>query len=72
MEWTAESIAGLTIDQVKALRENAAKQKAQRTVDLCDADLAQRNALRYNRPKALKPTDSGEVVHVFHFVCPTE
>jgi hypothetical protein len=72
LEWTAESIAGLTIDQVKALRENAAKQKAQRTVDLCDADLAQRNALRYKRPKALKHTDSGEVVHGFHFVCPTE
>jgi hypothetical protein len=70
LEWTAESIARLTVDQVKALRENGAKRKAQPTVDLCEADLARRNALRTKRPKAFPHI--GEVVRGFHFVCPDE
>lgn len=71
LEWTAESIAGLTIAQVKALRENATQRKARGLVDLCDADLRRRNPLRIKR-KAFKPPHAGEVVQGFHFVCPTE
>lgn len=72
MEWTAENIAGLTIDQVKALRQNAAKRSAQRTVDLCEAELARRRPLRTKRPNSHKQSYIGETVHGFHFVCPTE
>lgn len=72
MEWTAERIARLTCDEVKTLRKNAATRKAQQTVDLCDVDLARRNPHRSERPKALKYSHIGEVVHGFHFVCPTE
>jgi hypothetical protein len=72
LEWTAERIAGLTVDQVKALRENAAKRKAPSTVDLCDADLVRRNPVRTRRLKAFKHTHVAEVVHGFHFVCPDE
>jgi hypothetical protein len=46
--------------------------KAQRTVDMCDVDLAWRNPLRTKRLKAVKHAHIGEVVHGFHFVCPTE
>lgn len=72
MEWTAESIVGLTVDQVKALRDNAVKRKAQRTVDLCNADLARRSARRTKPANAVQQTRKGEVVHGFHFVCPDE
>jgi hypothetical protein len=72
LEWTAENIAGLTVDQVKALRENAAKRSSQRTVDLCEAELARRPAFRTERPNSHKQSHIGETVHGFHFVCPTE
>lgn len=72
MEWTSESIVGPTVDQVKALRDNAVKRKAERTVDLCNADLARRSARRTKPANALHQTRKGEVVHGFHFVCPDE
>jgi hypothetical protein len=72
LEWTADRIAELTVDQVKVLRDNAAKSKALRTVDLCDADLARRNPRRTQRLKAGKQARFGGVVHGFHFVCPDE
>ena len=67
-----EKIAELTVDQVKALRENAAKRKAQETVDLCDADLGRRKALRGKRTKTFNQTHIGEAFNGFHFVCPDE
>jgi len=72
LEWTAENVTGLTLDQVKALRENAAKRSAQRTVDLCDAELTRRRAGQTKRTNSQRRTHSGETVHDFHFVCPTE
>jgi hypothetical protein len=72
LEWTAEELVELTIDEVKILRENATKRSEQKTVDLCDAELARRRALRIKRPNSDKPTHVGENVHGFHFVCPTE
>jgi hypothetical protein len=72
LEWTAERIAGLTADQLKALRHNAAKARAQRTVDLCDAELARRRVARTRRPNSYRQTHLGETVYGFHFVCPTE
>ena len=72
MEWTAERIAGLMLDQVKTLRENAAKAGAQRTVDLCDAEQVRRRVFRAKSTCSYKPTHIGETVHGFHFACPTE
>jgi hypothetical protein len=72
LEWTTENIAGLTVDQVKALRENAAKRSAQRTVELCEAELARRRASHTKRQNSQKQNHIGETVHGFHFVCPTE
>ncbi|MGA8759869.1 MAG: hypothetical protein WB611_26840 [Stellaceae bacterium] len=71
MEWTAESIAALTVAQVKALRENAAKRDAQGLVGLCDADLGRRNPLRASR-KGFEAIRAGQTVQGFHFVCPTK
>ena len=72
LEWTAEKIVELTTPEIKVLRENAAKRSAQRTVDLCEAELARRSGTRTRRPNSYKQTHVGETVHGFHFVCPTE
>lgn len=71
MEWTADRIAGLTLDQVKSIRKNAAKRGAQGTVDLCDVDLARRNR-RATKRAEIKHTHVEGMVRGFHFVCPTE
>lgn len=72
MEWTAEKIADLKTNEIKVLRENAAKRSAQKTLDLCDAELTRRRAIRTKRSNSFKQTHIGESVHGFHFVCPTE
>jgi hypothetical protein len=72
LEWTAEKIAELTTDEIKVLRENAAKCREQKTVDLREGELTRRRALRISRPNSDKRSHVGESVHGFHFVCPTE
>jgi hypothetical protein len=72
LEWTADKIAGLTVDQVKTLRDNAAQRKVQTTVDLCDADLARRRFPPGRAGNSFKQIHTGEPVQGFHFVCPSE
>jgi hypothetical protein len=73
VEWTKDKIAGLSGDQIKLLRENAAKYGRREIVDLCDGEL-----LRQKPPRVRKVSDSvsedhsGQYVSEFHFICPNE
>jgi len=69
---SAEDIARRTKDEVRAIRKNAARLGATSTVELCDADLAQRASAKVSRSKKLTPASPDHVVLGFHFVCPTE
>jgi hypothetical protein len=72
-QWTKDRIADLSSDQIKSLRENAAKYGRPEIVDLCDEEL-----LRQRPPRLRKGSDGpnedhrGHYVSEFHFVCPTE
>jgi hypothetical protein len=74
IEWPAERIKELKIEQVKSLRDNAAKRGNQVVVDLCDAEIARRNPPRVKQPRIVGANEdrSGYYVSEFHFVCPNE
>lgn len=73
-DWTPERIAGLRIESVKILRENARKRGNNEVVDLCDADIARRAPIRNKSPrvKTTAETHDDQVVVGFHFVCDRE
>ena len=71
IEWDAQQIAALNIDQVRKLRANAEKLGKEQVITLCDADLASRlpakkDVQKLKRPPASKP---GRYVVGFHFKC---
>jgi hypothetical protein len=75
VEWPAEKIAQLkTLEEVKSLRDNAAKRGNQTIVDLCEADLIRRKPprIRTLRPEGADESRAGHYVSEFHFVCPNE
>jgi hypothetical protein len=74
IEWTAERIATLPVDQVKALRENATRLGDDVVADLCIADLARRAPDRRKSHDVTKTASRSRngVVLGFHFVCPGE
>jgi hypothetical protein len=75
IEWTAEKIAQLkTVEEVKSLRDNAAKRGIVKLVDLCEADLRLRKPpqVRRARPEDVEELRTGQYVSEFHFVCPNE
>ncbi len=75
IEWTAETIEKLkTIEEVKSLRDNAAKRGNRTVVELCEADLLRRNPPRIKRlrPEEGDENRAGYYVAEFHFVCPKE
>jgi hypothetical protein len=73
IEWTAEKIAEKSIEEVKSLRDNAARLGSQAIFDLCEAELARRKPTRIKRaPKNLDESREGYYVSEFHFVCVNE
>jgi hypothetical protein len=70
-DWTPERIAGLPIEGVKVLRENARKLGNNAVVSLCDADIARRAPVRSKsgRFKVTSESRHNKVVAGFHFVC---
>src|SRR5687767_13416694 len=72
-DW-ATRIPGYSNDQVKALRNNAAKHGDLATVALCETELIRRKPPPVKRPKAQNSNESraGHYVSEFHFVCPNE
>lgn len=70
-EWTAERIAQLNQDDIKALRENATRYKRGAIIELCDAELASRRPQRAKKVGNTRRSDR-DVVHGFHFVCSNE
>src|ERR1044071_8328365 len=74
-DWTAEKIAELeSIDDVKSLRDNAARRGSHGVVQLCEADLRRRNPPggKQTRPDGRGEDRTGQYVSEFHFVCPNE
>lgn len=76
MPWTMEKIAGLPLDQLKSLRDNAArieaaadtkppaKLAAQQTLEFCDAELARRTPAKVvavKKPKVAKAPKAAKV-----------
>ena len=75
IEWTAEKIAQLkTVEEVKSLRDNAAKRRIVNVVNLCEADLRLRKPpqVRQARLEGIGEIRTGQYVSEFHFVCPNE
>jgi hypothetical protein len=73
--WTPEEIAKRSTDQIKTIRENAARKNRDDIVAMCDVELANRQPARPRKQSAL-PADAarrrGQYVAQFHFVCPKE
>jgi hypothetical protein len=74
IEWTKEEIEKRTSDEVKALRDNAARRGNQQIVELCEAELVRRKPVRVKttRPEIPDENRDGYYVSEFHFVCPNE
>jgi hypothetical protein len=70
--WTSEEIAKRTTEDIKALRENAHRQKREDIVALCDVELEKRKPSRQNRIAKGDNRTTGQFVSEFHFVCPNE
>jgi len=77
--WTEEKIAGLPVDQLKSLRDNAAKidadgaakpnakTAAKQTLDWCDAELAKRTPVKVvpvKKPKVAKAPKAAKTAKV--------
>jgi hypothetical protein len=72
--WTPESIAELSIAQIKSLRLNAEKKKSNEVTELCDAELVRR-APRHTKNSSVGASAKsrrGRAVIGYHFVCPRE
>ena len=74
IDWPRERIAGLPLEGVKTLRENAARRGETEVIERCDAELAARAPVRKKSPRVNGPQSPhrGEVVIGYHFVCPRE
>ena len=73
VDWTAERIAALPTDAVKALRQNASRLGEMSVLTLCDAELSRRTPTREKPARVTNVTAEprdGQVVVGFHFVCP--
>jgi hypothetical protein len=72
-DWAAK-IPGYSDDQVKTLRDNAAKHGDLATVTLCEVELLRRKPARVKRPRSDGESENrgGYYVSEFHFVCPNE
>ncbi|MBV9461278.1 MAG: hypothetical protein JO141_27715 [Bradyrhizobium sp.] len=72
--WTPEEIAKRTTDQIKTIKENAARQNRSDIVALCDAELEARRPARPARTASAgeREANAGKYVSEFHFVCPNE
>ena len=73
MDWTAERLESLSIDQLKNLRQNAEMRGNSEIVSLCAAELARRAPKRVkNSSDTSRATRKDQVVSGFHFVCDRE
>lgn len=71
MKWTADKIAKLSPEQIRALRANAAQRGEGEVAALCEEELARRSPPR-KAVKAPKARGDSRPVLGFHFVCPME
>jgi hypothetical protein len=72
VDWTAEKIADLPLDQIKILRANCANKGADNIVVLCDAEILKRTPPRkVSSPKQERRSNNDTVVG-YHFVCRPE
>jgi hypothetical protein len=78
VDWTAERIAALPIEQVKVLRDNALRCGDGTIAALCEEAIGKRTPARKREPQRaprIRPpaaSHAGQVVVGFHFVCPQE
>lgn len=70
--YTVQSLAKLTIGQLKTLRENALTKGASEIVALCKAELTRRKPAKVPKPNRVGMQADGRTVHGFHFICPRE
>jgi len=70
--WTAEEIAKRTTEHLKTIKENAAKQRREDIVALCDAEFDRRKPARQKQVNEASERKVGQYVSEFHFVCPKE
>lgn len=68
--WTADKIAAKSVDEVRTVRENAAKLGHADIVALCDADLSRRNPPKIRKVSGRQ--SKGRKVLGFHFICPKD
>lgn len=75
-EWPTERIAGLSLNDVRALRENAVRLHVPAVVERCDADLARRAPVRNRPPRVVRPgavrprvDHHNQFVSEYHYVC---
>jgi hypothetical protein len=72
IDWTRERLLTRSNDDIKSLRENAAKRGEQKIVELCDDVLLERKLPKKARPARETESKTGQYVSEFHFVCPGE
>jgi hypothetical protein len=72
VDWNEDKVSALEAEQVKSLRENAARLGQQKIVELCDIELKKRKPAKLLKSSAINETHSGQYVSEFHFVCPGE
>jgi hypothetical protein len=70
--WTPEELAKRNTDDVKTVRENAAKRGRSDVVALCDTELENRKPIRSKPRGSGSERSAGQYVSEFHFVCPKE
>ena len=67
--WTAEKLSVLDGVKLKVVRENAERKGATDLVAMCDAEIVARKPTAPSRGKKFVPSETGDVVTEFHFVC---
>jgi hypothetical protein len=67
IQWDEQSVAALTSEELRNLRDNAMRKGASTVTALCDAELAKRPTKA--APKQREVGNSGRYVTGFHFVC---
>lgn len=72
IDWTPESVASLSREGLKSLRENALRIGEMKVVELCDTELAKHTRGRNKSQGGKGPKESrhGQYVSGLHFVCP--
>jgi hypothetical protein len=72
IDWSAERIATLSLDDLKRLRVNAIRQGNKSVIALCEAELTRRTPVRAPKVERSKMSRRGQYVGGYHFVCPRE